>query len=100
MNQCPHCLVTANPLRLVGDLPHICPKCGGHSTNAEPRTEILKVLTAFITAVGGGLLYAYVEFIRNQTFLLIVSAIVVFVVSWVLLRWTFGRLSPLPEDKQ
>ncbi|MCX6924608.1 MAG: hypothetical protein NT154_15540 [Verrucomicrobia bacterium] len=98
MNQCPHCHVTASPLRLMGDPPYICPKCGEHSTNAEPRTELLKVVTAFITAGGGGLLYAYVELIRNHTFLLIVSVIVVFVVSWVLLRWAFGRLSPLPKD--
>ena len=71
MNKCPHCQVTANPLRLVGDPPYICPKCGGHSTNAESRTEILKVVTACITAAAGGLLYEYVGFIRNHTFLLV-----------------------------
>lgn len=98
MNQCPHCHVTANPLRLVGDPPYICPQCGGHSANAEPRTGILNVVTALITAGAVGGLYEKVNFIRDSTSLLIVSFIVVFVVSWILLRWAFGRLSPLAKE--
>ncbi len=100
MNQCPHCHVTAHPLRLVGDPPYICPRCGGHSANAETRTEILKVVTAAITAGAVGLLYEYVEFIRNRTSLLIVCLIVAFVVLWILLRWAFGRLSPLVKEDE
>ena len=100
MNKCPHCQVTASPLRLVGDPPYICLRCGGHSANAEPRTEILKVVTALISAGAAGLLYEYVEFIRNRTFLLIGCLIVAFVVSWILLRWVFGRLSPLAQEDE
>ena len=68
--------------------------------NAESRTEILKVVTACITAAAGGLLYEYVGFIRNHTFLLVSFFIVVFVVAWVLLLWTFGSLSPLAEQNK
>lgn len=95
MNRCPHCQAIANPLRLVGDPPYICPQCRGHSTNAVPRTDLLNRVKAAITAGVAGLLYEYIAFIQSSTLFLIVSLLVAFVFSLILLRWVFGRLSPL-----
>ena len=100
MNRCPHCQAIANPLRLAGDPPYICPQCRGHSANAVLRTDILNKVRAFITAGVAGLLHEYVAFIRNSTLLLIVSLLVAFVVLLILLRWVFGRLSRLPGNDE
>jgi hypothetical protein len=99
VNKCPQCNATANPLRLFIRSPYICPKCGGRSVHAETwMMGILDIAAGGIMAAAAGFLYEEVEFLRNSTSWLIFCSIIVFALSVVLLRWTFGHLSPLSKD--
>jgi hypothetical protein len=100
MNKCPHCQATASPLRLFWRLPYVCPRCKGHSQHSTEWLEFQYILAALISAGTIGVLYERVALLRNSTFLLVVWLILELVVCLVLIRWVFGRLTPLPKDDQ
>jgi hypothetical protein len=102
MNYCPHCRATASPLRLVGNSPYICPKCGGHSTNTEPRAESLEAVAFVLGAVSAGLITGACGLLDGKVtvigFSVGIACLICFRVGWlIILRWFFGHLSPLPE---
>ncbi len=109
MNRCPHCQATANSLRLVCGHPYSCPQCGGHSVNAEPRTESLAAVAFVLAAVSVGLIAGACGLldgtgglrgssIRVAGLIASLIGLIGLRFGWLmLLLWLLGRLSPLPS---
>lgn len=94
MNRCPHCRAIAHPLRFLRDTPYRCRKCRGISVHDDTWTEFHKILAGLLAAAGASLGYEKVPLLQHSTFWLIVTFIVLFVIAFVLVNWTLGRMSP------